>query len=120
MISDFKTCNSCQKSWPSREALLSDPEIELIGYQGSLAGPEEGFYLMNHTRAGCLSTLAIKVVEFSDLYDGPLLEKHRQGAEPCRSHCFYKDNLTDRPEACECRYVRTIMQRLSSWPKDNR
>jgi hypothetical protein len=113
----FKTCNSCEKVWLSREDFLTDPKTAIVGYQGGVLGPEEGFFYINHLEEDCLTTLAIMVREFADLYDGPLLEKHRTGADPCPNHCYYKDNIDDRPELCECKLVRFVMQKIKDWPK---
>ncbi|HBH29779.1 MAG TPA: hypothetical protein DDX99_13225 [Desulfofustis sp.] len=113
----FKTCTSCGKIWRSRDDFLSDPETAVIGYQGSSIDPDHGFFYINHATDPCQTTLAIMVREFSDLYNGEEPEKHLTGAHPCPEHCFYKDNLSDRPERCECRFIRTIMQRIKTWPK---
>ena len=113
----FKVCTACKKVWLSREEFLGDPETAIIGYQGALAGPEHGFFFINHLRKNCETTLAVKVSEFADLYDGPLLRPHKSGKDPCPQYCFYHNNISDRPEACECRYVRHVMQRIKDWPK---
>ncbi len=117
MVDFFKICNSCDKVWASRDDFLSDPQTAMVGYQGGGDSPEDGFFYINHLKEGCKTTLAILVREFSDLYDGPLLQKHRTGEHPCPSHCFYKDNLDDRPELCECQFVRVVMQRIKDWPQ---
>jgi hypothetical protein len=114
----FKSCNSCEKVWISREDFLTDPKTAIVGYQGGILGPEEGFFFINHLEEDCLSTLAIMVREFADLYDGPLLEKHREGSRPCPKHCFYHDNLDERPERCECKFVRFVMKKIKDWPKN--
>jgi len=105
----FKSCNSCEKVWISREDFLSDPKTAIVDYQGASIGPEEGFFYINHLEDNCLTTLAVMVKEFADLYDGPLLEKHKMGARPCPNHCYYHDNLDERPERCECKFVRFVM-----------
>ena len=40
----FKTCNSCEKVWLSREDFLNDPKTEIVGYLGGGNRPEEGFF----------------------------------------------------------------------------
>ena len=116
----FKNCNSCKKVWLSREDFLNDPKTAIVGYQGGVKSPEDGFFYINHLEKNCLTTLAIMVREFADLYDGPHLERHRMGEQPCPNHCFYRDNLDDRPELCECRFVRFVMQKIKDWPKKKR
>lgn len=113
----FKTCPNCRKRWYTLEDFLGDPQLVLVGYQGVLRGPDHGFLYLNHMDETCKTTLAITIGEFADLYDGPLVEKHRQGSEPCPEHCFFTNGVVERPEGCECRYVRSVMKRIETWSK---
>jgi hypothetical protein len=60
---------------------------------GDQAGGETPFF--NHTP--CLTTLAIKASEFTDLYDGPIFTERATGTESCPGYCLHLGTITCRP-----------------------
>ena len=104
----FKTCSNCGVSWPSRDDFLTDPEVDLIGYQVNFLELEAGIFFFNHC---CNTTLALEVGLFTDLYSGPLF--HRR-AEPrnCPQYCLQAHNLEPCPLVCECASVRQIIEKI--------
>ena len=112
---DFKSCSSCHTSWKSQDNFLSDPSLEMVGYQVHFKDLEEGLFLFNHHI--CKSTISVKSGKFKNLYDGPLFTENKSGSENCPEYCIYKTNLQACPEQCECAYVREIIQTIKNWPK---
>lgn len=110
----FKSCPSCGSQWPTRDAFLADPHLTLIGYQVSFKQLTAGILLFNHN---CKTTLAIRAVEFRDIYDGPIFSQRATKGKDCGRHCFHQHDLEPCPAQCECAYVREIIQRLKRWPK---
>jgi len=110
----FKTCPRCGFSWELRESFLSDPTIELIGYQTNFRELAEGLFYFNHA---CKGTLTLYASDFIDLYKGPLFAERRLDSKECPAFCLYKNNLKPCPSKCECAYVRNVVQIIKHWPK---
>lgn len=75
----YKECPVCGHMWCSRDELLEDPDIELVGYQASLRMLSEGLFLFNHLCKG--ATLALPAGDFSDLYNGPIFKERLTGTK---------------------------------------
>ena len=111
----FKHCDVCGKYWLVRGDLLSDPGVQLVGYQVNFADLVTGLLLLGHE---CGTTLAITVLEFRDLYDGPIFQSRRTGEDDCPEYCLHAEELRPCPATCECAFVREILQILRQWPKE--
>ena len=110
----FKQCSSCQYSWLSRETFLADPHIEIIGYQVSFDGDNNGLFLFNHL---CKTTLALSVETFDDLYQGTRYATAATGTEQCSGYCLDMTDLRDCSAECKYAYVRDIIQIIRNWSK---
>ncbi len=111
----FKKCSCCGFEWGTRKNFLSDPSIDVIGYQVHFENLREGTFLfMHHT---CKSTLANHAGDFQDLYDGPIFAENALGKEECPNYCLVHDELRPCPVRCECAYVREVIQIVKNWPK---
>jgi hypothetical protein len=117
MESSFKICTMCQTRWPDRERFLADPALEMIGYQADIQSLENGLFLFNHLVENCKSTIAVRVHQFRDLYDGPVYQKCLIGTEDCAGLCLHRENLKPCQAECECRYVRDLVQIVKNWTK---
>ena len=105
----FKICPLCKFEWKSRAAFLRDTSLRIVGYQANFTRLEEGLFLFNHS---CGTTLAIPAGEFADLYDGPIFRVRREDASDCPEYCLNSSDLRRCPKACECAYVREILDML--------
>jgi hypothetical protein len=110
----FKKCPNCGFEWISRDYLLRDPNIEIIGYQVHFEELTAGIFLFNHS---CRTTLGILAGDFKDLYKGPILGVRATGSKECPSYCMHQNELRPCPAECECAYVREIIQIIKNWPK---
>ncbi|MGE5257238.1 MAG: hypothetical protein ACM3KE_11235 [Hyphomicrobiales bacterium] len=115
MDAPFKICPFCATVWPSREAFLNDNDLELIGYQVDFEELALGLLLFNHDP--CKTTLAIRALQLRDLYRGPVFKDRRTGQEDCPGHCLRNSELAPCPTACECAWVRGLLQVVREWPK---
>ena len=113
---DFKTC-SCGKRWKSREEFLSDPDVEVVGYQVDFEDLREGFFMFNHMSRGCLTTLSVSAGLFFDLYDGPVFKERPIGVAGCGGMCFHQSDLRRCPTRCECAFAREVLHVVSNWEK---
>ncbi len=107
----FKICQNCQKSWLTRAEFLADKEVSVVGYQANFVALGKGFFLFNHS---CQNTLSVAVQAFVDLYAGPIFQESMSGSVHCAGYCLQRNILKPCPEACECAYVRAILQHLKS------
>ncbi|MBN1534172.1 MAG: hypothetical protein JXA20_15985 [Spirochaetes bacterium] len=110
----FKRCSKCQQAWQTREEFLEDPAVVLVGYQTNFGELQLGFLLFNHD---CRTTIALEAGIFTDLYDGPVYTERRTGCEECPGYCLYQSELRSCPAACECAYVREVLQIVMKWQK---
>jgi hypothetical protein len=108
----FKSCSCCDAEWSTREAFLRDPSIVVIGYQVDFEELRLGYFLFNHER--CRTTIALRAREFLDLYDGPVFSERRTGSDECPGYCLRSDELARCPVACECAFVREVLQIVRS------
>lgn len=112
---DFKECPLCGFFWETRGGFLSDPNIKIIGYQACFERLKTGYFLFNHS---CEGTLAVMVVDFGDLYDGPVFHVRKTGTDECSGYCLKRDELRACSALCECAFVREIIQIIRNWPKN--
>ncbi len=110
----FKKCPMCCQIWENRETFLSDPEVEIIGYQASFDHIKNGLFLYNHV---CKTTLAMEVMEFDDLYKGTRYDMSLTGTDDCANLCYDINKLSPCDSQCKYAYVRDIIQVIKNWPK---
>jgi hypothetical protein len=113
----FRKCTGCKRTWRDRGEFLGDPEIALVGYQVNFSYLEAGYFLFNHLRAACQTTLAMPVEQFTDLYEGPVFAERATGSKDCPGHCVRESRLDPCPTKCECAFVREILQVIQDWDK---
>jgi hypothetical protein len=104
----------CAHPWATRDDLLADPEVTLVGYQAFWEDLEMGLLMFNHT---CGTTLAVEVARFTDLYDGPTFSVRATGTKACPGLCLHRENLNRCPAQCECAYIRELLPKIRNWPK---
>jgi hypothetical protein len=110
----FHQCPSCKIVWPTRESLLADPGVRLIGYRSCLANLLAGVFLFHHR---CEAIVTIHASEFADFYDGPMFSVPQTGGEKCPGYCLRVEELRPCPAPCECAFVREIVNLVNNWPK---
>ncbi len=114
----FKKCTGCGHRWESRESLLSDPAVRLVGYQANFAELEAGYFMFNHLAPGCLTTFTIDAKKFRDFYHGEVYRERLDRSSKCPGHCQHEGDLNPCPAKCECGFVREVMQIILRWPKN--
>ena len=109
----FKTCPSCSKKWFSKEDMLYDPDVSLLGYQVHFVDYSLGLFYFNHKTANCQTTFAIRVADLKDLYNGPVYSEVKMADEDCPLYCLRRTELRHCNQQCAGAYVREIMQIIS-------
>jgi hypothetical protein len=113
----FKICPNCAHTWSTTDSFLSDPLLELAGYQVNFFELEGGLFLFNHKRNDCGTTLAIAVKSFAALTDNPIISKRTVQPNDCPELCMRECDLGVCPAECECSWVRQTLNVIKKWPK---
>lgn len=116
----FKKCPCCGYVWTTREELLSDPSVKMIGYQVNFEHLELGLFLFKHIYSDCGTAMAIEAGDFKDLYNGPIYAKPLRDTDKCPDYCLNKEDLRPCPAECECAYVREVIQIIKHWTKNQK
>ena len=111
----FKKCAKCGYVWDTLNNFISDPEIEIIGYQANFKDLELGLFLFNHHHCG--TTIAFHAGKFAAMYDGPIFKERHTQQNGCPEYCLNKNMLEPCVVECECAYVREIIQEIRNKPK---
>lgn len=116
-IEPFKTCPLCNQHWFTREDFLADPDVVCAGYQVNLDMLHEGLFLFVHTKQECGTDLAVDVNAFLGLHVGTKYIARKSWTAVCPRHCFDKEDTRPCSEACECAFIRDLLQVILQWPK---
>ena len=117
MAEPFKKCPHCHHRWMTRDDLLSDPDVSLIGYQANLFNLKAGYFLFNHDAAACETSLAVRAKEFLDLHDGPVFDNPHGVVDECPGYCEDHRKLEVCTAKCQCAFVRDVVQKVRRWQK---
>ena len=111
-LEPFKTCPFCQSVWSDRGGFLADTSVLLVGYQANVRLPENGIFIFQHLAPECGTSLALRVIVFSDLYTGPKHPGLAFETPSCEKHCIKVDDLAGCSARCSAAYVRQLMQAI--------
>lgn len=106
----FKCCPMCGKHWGNRNDFLNDDLLILNGYQADFEELEYGLFYFTHQAHGCGSTLVIQAKAFLDLYSGAKYSERKTGSDECPGYCLEKDQLSRCDAACECAFIREVIE----------
>ena len=72
---------------------------------------------MAAVKEACGTSLALKADQFVDLHTGPIFSERKTGSDECPSYCLYEQELGRCVAACECSFVRDVLQIVKEWPR---
>ncbi|MDD9304145.1 MAG: hypothetical protein HUK40_18070 [Desulfobacter sp.] len=114
----FKICRTCGHQWKTREAFLSDPAIEVSGYQFFFENLKQGLFLFNHS---CGTTLSIEADLLLDLYDGPFHPDRNPASDrKCPGRCLNNNILNPCSDECRCAFISKTLEILKQWTRKGR
>lgn len=113
----FRACGMCGRKWMTREELVVDPELRLLGLQAVLGLPDANLVVFEHSCGTSVSVLARRLrdlvavepgsaPELPLLYDGP----------DCGGHCRRLDDLAACDQPCANARDRSLVVWLASQP----
>lgn len=105
-----RTCTMCNTSWPDLASLVTDPDLEVVGYQARFDRPHEGLVLVTHMLEHCRTTLAISVADLRPLYFGPVYSERMTGSSDCPGLCLLQNRLEECEAQCDMAWVRRVIQ----------
>lgn len=111
----FKTCPMCGRIWHSRDQLLLDHYVKVIGYVANLEHTELGIFLFDHEVCG--TSMGIEASQFTDLYEGPMYNRKLTRSADCPGYCLDKIDLRRCPAKCEFSYVRDVLDKIINLEK---
>ena len=84
---NFKTCD-CGKSWKTRDELVRDRSVKIVGYQPDFVSRKFNHYLFQHTVKSCGAFLAVRASAFDDLREKDCPKEVCAGKEGCPRYCM--------------------------------
>jgi hypothetical protein len=108
----FLGCSCCDRVWPTRDAFLDDPLLDVVGYQADFLRLGAGYFLITHLARGCGSTLALEVERFADLYLGPRYGPDLRGTAACTGLCGRTEVLVRCRNRCRNAWVRELLRAI--------
>lgn len=111
----FKICNSCGHQWETIESFLSDPDLEVAGYQTFFSNLTLGLFLFNHS---CGTTIAIEADLLLDLYKGTFHQERQPVKDRnCPGQCLTENMLSPCSDTCKCAFISKSLDILKNWEK---
>ncbi len=111
----FKTCPCCRTIWRSRNELLADGRVRLLGFQPVERDHTAGIFLFHHEDCG--TTLALNLRSLKSLSRRPLLARSGCSAGVPPDYCLGEANAKPCPLQCACEFVAEVAIILRDWPK---
>ena len=124
--SQYRKC-SCGKTWETRDELLQDKKVRIVGYQPDFVNHKDNQFLFQHRAKTCGEFFGVRASDFSDLREKDCPDELCMGKEDCPGYCndtldlrvcsVTCRNATDRSVASKIR-SRRILRKLRSVAAD--
>jgi hypothetical protein len=96
--SGFARCGSCRRPWVSWQDFLFDPQVRMLGFQGSIRWPDTNLLVFEHS---CGSSVSVLTHRLRHLLPAPVEDglPSLRGTDECPGHCLSLADLAacDRP-----------------------
>jgi hypothetical protein len=110
----FQTCGSCRKKWKHWQDFVVDPEVRILGFQGSIHLPDTNLIVFGHRCGTSISVLAKRLRHILPHKDQELMIPSLFESEICNHYCNNIENITacDRPciNARDRRLILKLME----------
>ena len=109
---EFRRCE-CGHIWKTRDELLRDKKVKIVGYQPDFINHKYNHFLFFHLAKECGQFLAIRASEFSDIREKECPNELCMGKEGCPGYCTDTLDLRVCSVACRNASDREIAARIS-------
>lgn len=109
----YRLCD-CGKGWNTRDALLRDKEMRIVGYQPDFVNHKYNHFLFQHRAKGCGEFMAIRASDFSDLREKECPDDLCFGKNDCPGYCTDTFDLRVCSVTCRNASDRSIASKIRS------
>ena len=110
----FQVCGACRQAWPTWDAFVRDPGVELLGLQAAVETPEANLLVFEHRCGTSISVLTRRMRHLLPEPEPGEPAGRLLGSEQCRGHCRRLPDLEacDAPcsNARERRLIQLVLQ----------
>jgi hypothetical protein len=96
----FHKCGSCKKAWETWQKFIFDPEVRLLGFQGSDRYPDTNLLVFEHRCGTSISVLAKRLRHILPQDKQKLELPILYASESCNQYCNKLENLKVCDKAC--------------------
>jgi hypothetical protein len=110
---DYKKCD-CGKKWKTRDSLLRDKSVKIIGYQPDFVNNKYNHFLFRHRVKGCGMFFGVRATDFSDLREKECPNELCFGKDDCPGYCTDTFELRVCSVTCRNASDRAIASKIRS------
>jgi hypothetical protein len=96
----FQECGSCKKTWETWKDFIADPEVRLLGFQGSDRYPDTNLLVFEHRCGTSISVLAKRLRHILPKEKQKLELPILYASENCNQYCNKIENLKACDKPC--------------------
>ena len=89
---EYRRCD-CGESWKTRDALLRDKNVKIIGYQPDFVNHKYNHFLFQHKAKGCGAFFGVRASDFKDLREKECPNDLCFGHDECPGYCMDTSDL---------------------------
>jgi hypothetical protein len=108
---EYRHC-TCGKVWKTRDDLLRDAKVKLVGYQPDFVNRKYNHFLFQHGVRGCGQYFGIRASDFADLREKECSNELCTGKENCPGYCLNTLDLRICSVTCRNASDRVLAARI--------
>ncbi|GAB4331136.1 MAG: hypothetical protein Kow0099_02270 [Candidatus Abyssubacteria bacterium] len=108
---EYRRC-TCGKVWNTRDDLLRDAKVKIVGYQPDFVSRKYNHFLFQHKAKGCGQYFGIRSSDFADLREKGCPNELCTGQENCPGYCLNTLDLRVCSVACRNASDRVLAAKL--------
>jgi hypothetical protein len=111
--SQYRKC-SCGETWATRDELLRDKSVRIVGYQPDFVNHKYNHFLFQHRAKSCGEFFGIRASDFSDLREKDCPDGLCLGKEDCPGYCHDTFDLRVCSVTCRNASDRLLASKIRS------
>jgi hypothetical protein len=110
---EYRKCD-CGESWKTRDALLHDKTVKIIGYQPDFVNHKYNHFLFQHKAKGCGAFFGVRASDFKDLREKECPNDLCFGHDECPGYCMDTSDLHICSVTCRNASDRLIASKIKT------